>query len=550
MANMKKWWRCVLVLSAAGALAAGCVKDGIGSGDGSGRNENSSESGGELNRWIYQVMKVNYLWNSEITQSPDYSLGYEEFFRSLLKKPVPVSYSASGKGVLKSGEPHDGSVTDRGATWDPYSYMMASEPLLRSVSGARSFGFEYRLFSFSTGEVLAQVLYVVKNSPAEQAGLRRGDWILKVNGTEMTLSNYTALAAKLIASQSNTQVTVQVVPIVCSAVSGNRIDLTVMEKQATDLSMTAAAVDDNPVYLSTVLDAGNKRIGYLVYNAFSRGRDPVTFEDDYNDRTYDDALKRALGAMKGQIDELVLDLRYNPGGYVLSCQLLASMIAPASLAGTVFNQTKNNAGRMSKDNFLSVSEMSEGNFSGEAGVNLDLDRVYVLVTSHSASASEVLVNGLRGAGVTVHLIGKQTEGKNVGSYLFDKETTAGTTYAGGEFGGVEYYIRPIGFQNFNARGESDFANGFLPGVDEAGDVTYEVDEMSVIAGEEYRLAELGLASEPLLARAISLITGDLSAASMVVRSGGMVVDAPRALSCSSLDRKAVSGCLKTEVPAE
>ena len=526
----------------------GCGKDGIGSG--SNKNEDAAGESSALNRWIYQVMKVNYLWNSEITQSPDYSIGYEEFFRSLLKKPVPVSYSASGKGVLKLGEPHDGSVTDRGATWDPYSYMMASEPLLRSVSGTRSFGFEYQLVSFGTGEVLAQVLYVVKNSPAEQAGLRRGDWILKVNGAEMTLSNYTTLATKLIASQSNTQVTVQVVPIVCSTVSGNRINLTVMDKQATTLSMTAAAVDDNPVYLSTVLEAGNKRIGYLVYNAFNRGRDPVTFEDDYNDHTYDNALKRTLGAMKGKIDELVLDLRYNPGGYVLSCQLLASMIAPASLAGTVFNQEKNNAGRVSKDNFLSVAEMSRGNFSGEVGVNLDLDRVYVLATSHSASASEVLVNGLRGAGVTVHLIGSQTEGKNVGSYLFNKETTAGTTYAGGEFDGVEYYIRPIGFQNFNARGESDFANGFLPGVDGTGDMTYEVDEMYMVAGEEYRLVELGLKSEPLLARAISLITGDLSAVSVSVRNDGGVVNAPRVLSCSSLDRKTVSGCLKVEVPVE
>ena len=162
----------------------------------------------------------------------------------------------------------------------------------------------------------------------------------------------------------------------------------------------------------------------------------------------------------------------------------------------------------------------------------------------------MLVNGLRGAGVAVHLIGERTEGKNVGSYLFDRTTTAGTPYAGGVFGGTEYYIRPICFQNFNARNESDFANGFPPGTDAAGSEAYEADELpDPVAGEEFRLPPLGDLSEPLLDRALSLISGGETLSAVPVRSG-REGSGFRELPFSSLDRKAAGGYVRTALPGE
>lgn len=541
---MKKVWYCrLLPLIAAGVLAAGCGKEEV-----SGGGDGSAPADGELNRWVYKVMKVNYLWNGEITPSPDYSLGYEEFFRSLLKRPVPGSYSSSGLGLLPSGEPHDGTVESFGSVWSPYSYIRSVEPAVRSVSGTRSFGFEFQIYGFRSAGgtlVFAQVLYTVPDSPADRAGLRRGDWIMEVDGVAFTDSNYADLARKLLPGSGSAQAEVTVVPIECTPAGR----LIVRDDTPRKVRLTAGAVDDSPVHLHAVHEVGGRRVGYLVYNGFDRGRDPSTFEDDYDDRTYDDALKKALREM-APLDDLVLDLRYNPGGYALSCQLLASMIAPADRAGTVFNRVRDNAGRYTDERFLTLSQMSEGNFSGGEGVCLGLDRLWVLASSRTASASEVLVNGLRGAGVAVHLIGKRTEGKNVGSYLFDRTTTVGTPYAGGVFGGTEYYIRPICFQNFNARNESDFANGFPPGTDAAGSEAYEAEELpDPVPGEEFRLPPLGDLSEPLLDRALSLISGGETLSAVPVRSG-REGSGFRELPFSSLDRKAAGGYVRTALPGE
>lgn len=549
---MKRRWYYGVFLILIGILAAECGKDNASDGDKGGTG--SAEE--ELNRWIYKVMKVGYLWNGEISSSPDYSLDYEDFFQSLLKKPVPVGYSAQGRGILASNEPHDGTLSDNGAAWSPYSCMEAWGPTVRSTSGLHSFGFQFQMYSFggrTSTKILAQVLYVAKNSPAEAAGLRRGDWIMKVNGTAFSLSNYVTQASKLMASAENTQIMVTVVPIYGSSAGSGDMSLLIRDDQSQDILLSAAPVDDNPVFYSKCLTLqGGRRVGYLVYNGFSRGRNPNTFEDDYNDHTYDDALKTALREM-GDIDDLILDLRYNQGGYVLSCQLLGSMIAPVSLAGSVFNQKKDNTGHYTQDHFLSVAQMSDGDFSGEAGVNLNLERLYVLTSSRTASASEMLINSLRGANtpMTVYVVGDQTEGKNVGSYLFDKTTTAGTTYAGGVFDGVEYCLRPIGFQCFNAKGESDYANGFLPGTGKTVDLACVVDEMpNPVENKEYRLEEFGADSEPMLARAIALIEGQAEASQAMVRSQSGKGIEGGVLPFSSIDFKSVRGCIQTETDLE
>ncbi len=226
---------------------------------------------------------------------------------------------------------------------------------------------------------------------------------------------------------------------------------------------------------------------------------------------------------------MVLDLRLNGGGHVISADLIASCIAGARCDGRVFAYYRYNRERMAAQKETKEFDEREGKYcerfsygSRYYGVDLkryalDLQRLYVIVSEQTASASELVINSLRGIDLDVVLIGERTEGKNVGM-----EGINGLTD-----GTLLYQYAPITFQSYNAKGEqaagSDYSNGFAP--------DYEVLDWNWSGpstdGNRYfdGLRDFADPTEPCLAKALELITGTKATATPATRAA----DAPRAL---------------------
>jgi hypothetical protein len=207
-------------------------------------------------------------------------------------------------------------------------------------------------------------------------------------------------------------------------------------------SLTGASITRNPVPLARVLTLpGGARAGYLVFN-------------DHN-LPSESLLINAVNDFRAQgVSELVLDLRYNGGGYLFIASELATMIAGTTrTAGQAFETLKYSAKRSAENEttpFMAQACLAVGSrcTSSQALPTLNLNRVYVLVQGGTCSASEAVINGLRGVNVDVVLIGGKTCGK---PYGFTPKDNCGITYF------------PIEFVGVNAKGFGEYSDGFVPG---------------------------------------------------------------------------------------
>lgn len=403
----------------------------------------------DANKWIYEKMQDVYLYDHIYPiDNVNYNQSCETFF------PTILSDAAAD---------NDGKTRNGAHVFYSWFERTAGSKAMAAV-GHNSYGFEYIAYNNFIDEnknplVLARVLYVMPNSPAARGGLERGDWIHSFNDTRLNMDNY-----QDIASGAAVKFTVW---------KGQLLGSSVMFSSKGTVNVGAsAAIDTNPVYLDTVyteIAAGN--VGYLVYNAFSTSPDGGGYIPD---GIYMKALRDAFAGFKaGNVDHLVLDLRYNPGGYVEVCRLLSSLISQKNL-GKRFATLKYNGKITNRSyDFYKDSEVPE---------NLGLDRVYVLTSPWTASASELLINTLRPYGIEVVLIGTATEGKNVGSQEYSS-TKYGLT------------LHPIVCRIYNSEDRSDYRNGFAP------------DHMRDEIRDYSQLLPLGDTDEPLLKTAIDLING-------------------------------------------
>lgn len=402
----------------------------------------------ETNKWIESVMRDNYLWNDEIPSSEElnYSLDAKRFFESMLS--------------LQDGKPRGTKIAHY-----YYSYIEESTATKASMGDEEdTYGFEFEGYTLvdennqSTGTMYARILYVLPDSPASEAGLKRDDWIIKINEQEITTTS--------------------------SLLNGSALTLTIgkrnKEGMKTDRTVKLPAsrkVDQNPLFYHSVLTKGSKKIGYLMYNHFEAG------PDNNKDESYNDEMKQIFADFKAkQVNEFILDLRYNPGGLVTCAQLLTTMLAPANALGDVFCIMQK------KDNQKTKTTLYLDSKNIKTGANLNLPRIYVLVTRSTASASEAVINCLIPymGRENITLIGQQTEGKNVGSNTFGENDNYG------------WVLHPITLYIYNKDGNADYDNGFVP------DIHFnELDGMDNFV----ELKEIGDENDPLLAIALQQITG-------------------------------------------
>ena len=405
-------------------LMMGCINDVL---------ETPVTPENEINDFVWQGMNSWYNWQSNVTDLAD------------TKDDNQFEYNAFLNGYSEPEDLFDALLYDKGNT-DRFSWIVDDYIVLNNAFQGISVSFGMRLQAViinANDDIIFYVRYVAPDSPASDAGIKRGDIINALDGVILNNSTYSTTVSKL----DNETVTF-------SFVSEDGGILTPIE----DKTITAIELNEDPVHFKKVFDDINgKKVGYLVYNGFRS--------------SYNDELNEAFAFFQAEgVNELVLDLRLNGGGSVLTSAYLASMIY-ANAGNEVFAQLNFNQKHSNEndnynfENTLNIYNVS-GNKTGEEPINRlnMIDRLYVLTSGSTASASEMIINGLK-AFIPVIVIGTTTYGKNVGSItLYDspssdytKESTANASHL--------YAMQPIVFQIFNKLGQSDYTQGFTPDIE-------------------------------------------------------------------------------------
>lgn len=376
-----------------------------------------------LNNYMEEKMKDVYYWADEIRdRKPDNNLSPEKFLTEMIYTPEDrwTHLEEDPEVVTKSAEP------------DVYETGMG-----------------YRVLFFNNQpDYIGIVVYVYPNTPAAEAGLKRGDLIITNNGKALT---QTSRMEVLTASEINIE-------------TGEFIDANTIGIRKEKLHLTARKFEITPILVDTVFEIQDKKIGYLFYTAFD-GNKTSSLTD----------LNTAIAKQKAAgIDEFILDLRYNPGGYDFLVQRLTSLLAPrseVSKKSILINEEFNS--RHGTNNLrFDASALSD---------NLDLKKIYVIATNNTASASEVLISGLKPY-MQVTVIGGKTHGKYVG----------GSSFIPKDADLKKWNLSLITFSYTNNKGES-VKGGITPDVEQGEFVDY--------------MPSLGDINDPLLARTLEQIFG-------------------------------------------
>ena len=393
----------------------------------------------EVVKWVDQRLQDEYYWLDEYKEKLntfDYTLAYDKFLStSLLSMTTNMEdgYVVEGTRYLYS------YITRESATRADDDRMENSFGIL--IAG--------RYFGGSNNTAIFVVEHVYPGSPAANAGLKRGDTISKVDNATIpeptsNLQQFYTLRSKL---ESGTgSITIE----------GETYDKQTQKDIVYRKSLTAADYLPNPVAHYTVLEfdeavakvinPDGKKIGYLSY---------LGFESEY-DAELIEAMEYL--AAKG-ITDLILDLRVNGGGSVNTSTMLGSMLLSEEYVGKTYATLKRNpknklfpAEYLNDDCLITKNGLGD-EFKNKDLPNLDLPELWVIASNSTASASEMVIKGLEGLDVPVHIVGKTTNGKNCGMDVMEKT-----------FGSYIYTYAPITFMNFNAKGDNDYADGIKPQV--------------------------------------------------------------------------------------
>ncbi len=363
-------------------------------------------------RWIEQQMQNIYLWYYDMptVKEENYFAEPKEFFESLLSTKC-----RDGEGDHFSyfeSDKTDNSATDNSLLIDETS----------------SYGFDFMIYNDPTGTTahkMARVLFVLPDSPADEAGLKRGDWILKVRGINVTDNNY----GYLLQGGATTLTTASL----NSTTEEGEIVLSWGEETTLEIG-ASRQVTSNPFYKVEVFSQSGKNIGYLMYDHYSPG--PTDTSTEYNEK-----MKQIFGDFKSRgVNEFILDLRYNPGGVMSCITELCSFLAPVqNLGQPLFSLQYNN---------LNTNRNTTSHLNANlAAQNLGLNTLYVITSPYTASASETTIYCLKPY-MDVKVIGSTTVGKNVASL--------------GIASPYNFTLHPIVATIYNCKNQSDYENGIRP----------------------------------------------------------------------------------------
>jgi carboxyl-terminal processing protease len=363
-------------------LAALLQACGGGGGSGGGGTPTAACSVASQRQALLDFMTNEYFWYQQMHAPDANATTMDAYFRSMLDVP-----------------------TDR------FSFSESTAAYQQLFDEGTFTGYGYSYVETDTTNITLRVRTVEPQGPAYAAGLRRGDTILSVDGHS---------PAEIVAGAAG--------PVGSDGVA-RTIDVKDTAGNVKELQMVSATFPLTPVRDVTLLDATRNgqpiKVGYLDYTQF------VTYSlDDLTNTVASFALQGA--------SELVLDMRYNGGGDVATSRDLASLIAGSRVAGQVFASLRfNDKNQAKNENYL---------FNATAQSIPNLARVIVIASGDTASASELVINGLKPF-MDVVLVGDTTYGKPYGFEPFDN---CGTTY------------NAVNFESVNSLGVGGYTSGFAP----------------------------------------------------------------------------------------
>ena len=354
--------------------------------------------------WLRSWSNETYLWYDEIVDvTPEGSDTPQKYFDKLKTF----------------------GLTSNGSAKDKYHYYEPTDQVEARYTLGQVYGYGLGLYNASlVPPRVVTVAYVEAGSPAEAAGIARGGKIVKVDNVDLV--------------NDNTQAGVDVINGALFPEQENQVHsidiLYPGDVTATRYSLISANLVEKPVYFTKTLDTPTGKVGYMVFNTHIE--------------TAEAQLADAINSFKSQgVTDLVLDLRYNGGGYVYIASELAYMVAGTKSEGKTFDQLTFNNKLGKEDPILFRSVGLSGTTKNVKLPSLELNKVYILSGPNTCSASEAVINGLRGIDVEVILVGKQTCGK---PYGFISTDNCGTTYS------------TINFSGENAKGYGGYSDGFIP----------------------------------------------------------------------------------------
>lgn len=386
--------------------------------------------------WVWDVMTDVYYWAAEVDRNlyPTEITDPEAFFESLLNEDDRFSWIAND-----------------------YQELVNSFNNISLSNGISPYFIRLR----NTDDVVVAVEYVAHGSPADSAGITRGEIITDINGTAMNINNY----ASLFYSE-------EVTLTFADYSDGN------ITPNGKEVTLTAKVIGDNPVNHHEIIEYEGLKVGYIAYTGFSSGEE----------EKWVDSLDLVFAGFEAEgVTDLILDIRYNPGGYAYVANHIASMMVPEDIiaGNNIFVRYEWNEAY--QDYFIK-EEGEESNylvmlFEETPTYKLNLQEACILTGWHSASASEMIIIGLQPY-MNITQIGENTYGKFYGSITIpDTEEPPRHNWA----------LQPLVFKYTSSNGFSGTVDGLVP------DIYIEENPLE--------MRPFGDITDPTIAAALEKITG-------------------------------------------